>query len=70
MKVRHCYNLAYYKPKLWERILLLFLPLKVNEGDDMIIYYRQFMNRLYVLGTLMIVRGSTWSSEATHPERN
>lgn len=49
-KTMNAYNLLYYKPKLWERIILWFCPLKTHEAPGSIIWYKHFSNRMYVYG--------------------
>lgn len=44
------YNLLYYKPKLWEEIILWFCPLKTHEAPTCVIWYKTFSNRMYIYG--------------------
>lgn len=46
--ITHAYNLKYYRPKWWERLVLLFLPLKTHEQEGVVLTYKLFWKRLYV----------------------
>lgn len=49
-KSMNAYNLLYYTPKLWERIVLFFCPLLTHESPGSIIWYKRFSNRMYIYG--------------------
>lgn len=49
-KTMNAYNLLYYKPKLWELVVLFFCPLRQHEAPTAIVWYKTFSNRLYVYG--------------------
>ncbi len=46
--IRHVYNLQYYKPRLWERLILHFADLHAHEQDGAIVTYKFFADRLYI----------------------
>lgn len=46
--IRHAYNLKYYEPKLWERVILHFLELHTHEQDGVVVTFKYFADRLYV----------------------
>ncbi len=46
--ITHAYNLKYYHPRLWERIILFFCELRTLEQDGFIITYKTFNHRLYI----------------------
>lgn len=46
----HAYNLMYYTPKLWEKFVLFFCPLRQHEAPTAIVWYKTFSNRLYIYG--------------------
>lgn len=47
--ISHAYNLAYYTPKLWEKIMLFFAPVEVSDQQGIVITYKSFWNRLYIV---------------------
>lgn len=49
-KTMNAYNLLYYTPKLWEKIVLFFCPLRQHEAATAIVWYKTFSNRLYIYG--------------------
>jgi hypothetical protein len=50
LKSWQCYNLLYYKPKLWEQVVLFFCPLLQHDAENSIIWYKKFSNRMYIYG--------------------
>lgn len=46
--IKHAYNLAYYKPSIWELLLLAFVNLQTHDYDGVVITYKTFGNRLYI----------------------
>lgn len=50
MTITHVYNLLYYTPKLWERVVLACLPLQTHSAPDAMVWYKRLGNRLYILG--------------------
>lgn len=54
MKSFNCYNLLYYTPKLWERVVLFFCPLEEHAADNATIWYKKFANRLYIYGYIRV----------------
>ena len=47
-KVSHAYNLRFYRPKWWERLILYFVPFETHEQEGCIVTYKLFGQRLYV----------------------
>lgn len=47
-RIRHIYNLEFGKPRLWERIVLSFLPAIKAENETVAITYKYFWDRLYI----------------------
>lgn len=54
MTIKHAYNLAYYKPKLWERVILHFCKMQCAEKPESMVFFKQFFNRLYVYKALHV----------------
>lgn len=54
-RYKYVFNLEVYKPKLWERLLLTFIPLKTEASERMIFWYKEFRDRLYVYSHAHIV---------------
>jgi len=46
--IHHAYNLEYYKPKLWEHLILAFCPMLKSDGPLGCVYYKNFADRLYI----------------------
>lgn len=55
----HAFNLLYYTPKLWEKIILWFCPLKTHEAPTCVIWYKTFSNRMYIYGYIRAQSVST-----------
>lgn len=49
--IKNAFNLKFYRPKLWERIALFFVPLETHEQDGVVVTYKLFGQRLYVYST-------------------
>lgn len=62
MKTYHCYNLIYYTPKLWEKIVLWFCPLEEQVSDTSTVWYKKFSNRLYIYGYIRVAPGETYTT--------
>lgn len=50
----HCYNLMYYTPKLWEKFVLWFCPLRTHEAPTAVVWYKTFVNRMYIFGYIRV----------------
>lgn len=50
MKSLHCFNLEYYTPKLWERIVLSFCALQTYATPSAVVWYKRFADRIYIIG--------------------
>lgn len=48
IKINHAFNLEYYTPCWWERVILAFTTLETHEYDGVIVTYKRFRNRLYI----------------------
>lgn len=59
MKKVQCYNLVYYTPRLWERLVLWFCPLEQHTAPGAIVWYKRFANRLYICGYIRIYSASS-----------
>lgn len=49
--IHYICNLAFMKPRLWERIVLAFLTLEQIDGPAATVWYKVFWDRLYVYRT-------------------
>lgn len=65
-----CYNLIYYKPKLWEIVLLAFLLLYVHTAPGATVWYKKFYNRLYICGYIRAETDGSCMAETDSPESN
>lgn len=54
MTIKHCYNLMYYTPKLWERFVLSFCTMQQSKEHDNIVWFKQFLNRIYIYGYIRV----------------
>lgn len=54
----HAFNLVYYTPKLWERVILSFCPLRQHVAPGSVVFYKKFVNRLYVCGYVRVYTAS------------
>lgn len=46
--IRHAFNLQYYAPKWWERLVLSYCDFHVHEQNGVIVTYKYFYHRLYI----------------------
>lgn len=73
-RMYNCYNLLYYKPKLWEKIVLFFCPLQQHDVPSAAVWYKTFANRLYIYGYIRVYSATTdtftTGSNATHSDGN
>lgn len=58
-KTMNAFNLLYYTPRPWEKIVLWFCPLKTHESPDYVIWYKTFSNRMYIYGYIRAQAVST-----------
>lgn len=59
MKKLHSFNLLYYTPKLWEKVILWFCPMESSETPNSIVWYKKFYNRMYICGYIRVTRLGT-----------
>jgi hypothetical protein len=71
-KEMHAYNLLYYTPKLWEKVVLFFCPLRQHEVSTAIVWYKTFSNRLYVYGYIRMqaVDDDTYTTGSNQTAQN
>lgn len=57
--IRHCYNLAFYRPHWWESAILVFCPLRIRADRDGVVWFKSFGNRMYIFGCIRQISGVT-----------